>query len=383
MPLHIAESVLGVFAFDDKGKIIAFREFPRDHAEVAGKIASIQMGTPTEEHRGLITELMRKGHREFTLEFKPLAEKLQEEFKKAKFEVLIPNVAGSMLREKLQDIAEEIGFEGVDDFAREVNFILTRHKLRTEAAQRDSLIIQSIGLLDDIDKFTNILIGRVREWYSIHFPELDHLVPDHEIYIKLIMALGQRSEFTKEAIMKAAGLSEEESEKIAEAAANSLGAQFDEIDLSSLRRTCKEILELHDLRKEIADYIDGLMSQIAPNLRAVVGSAIGARLIAIAGGLQELSRMPASTIQVLGAEKALFRALKKKGSPPKHGVIFQYPEVRGAPKKLRGKIARALSGKVAIAARVDAMSGEFVGDKLEAELRARIANIKKAIRKEL
>jgi nucleolar protein 56 len=197
------------------------------------------------------------------------------------------------------------------------------------------------------------------------------------------MALGQRSEFTKEAIMKAAGLSEEESEKIAEAAAISLGAQFDEIDLSSLRRTCKEILELHDLRKEIADYIDGLMSQIAPNLRAVVGSAIGARLIAIAGGLQELSRMPASTIQVLGAEKALFRALKKKGSPPKHGVIFQYPEVRGAPKKLRGKIARALSGKVAIAARVDAMSGEFVGDKLEAELRARIANIKKAIRKEL
>ncbi|MGQ9788446.1 MAG: C/D box methylation guide ribonucleoprotein complex aNOP56 subunit, partial [Candidatus Hadarchaeaceae archaeon] len=100
------------------------------------------------------------------------------------------------------------------------------------------------------------------------------------------------------------------------------------------------------------------------------------------GGIQELSRMPASTIQVLGAEKALFRALKKKSSPPKHGVIFQYPEIRGSQKKLRGKIARALAGKVAIAARVDAMSGEFVGDKLEAELKARIAEIKIKMRKE-
>ncbi|MEM3452619.1 MAG: hypothetical protein QW835_03210 [Candidatus Hadarchaeum sp.] len=290
-------------------------------------------------------------------------------------------MAGSILRDKLQDIAEDLGFEKVDEFTREVNFILTRHKLRTEAAQRDSLIIQSIGLLDDIDRFTNILIVRVREWYSIHFPELDRLVPDHEVFLQLITKIGLRDDFTKEAVASASGLSEEESEKIAQAAAESLGARFDEIDLKSLKNACKEIFELYELRKEISEYIDGLMAQIAPNLRAVVGSAIGARLIAIAGGLQELSRMPASTIQILGAEKALFRALKRKGSPPKHGVIFQYPEVRGAPKKLRGKIARALAGKVAIAARVDAMSGEFVGDRLEAELKARIAEIKRKVRK--
>ncbi|MBC7218777.1 MAG: C/D box methylation guide ribonucleoprotein complex aNOP56 subunit [Hadesarchaea archaeon] len=382
MSIHVAESVLGVFAFDDKGKLISFRKFPRDPAVVAGKMVSIEMGTPTDEHRELIAELVRKNHREFTLESKHLVDKLKEEFKKARFEILIPNVAGSMLRDRLHDIAEELGFEKVDDFAREVNFILTRHKLRTEAAQRDSLITQSIGLLDDIDKFTNILVVRVREWYSIHFPELDRLVPDHEVFLKLITKIGLRDDFTKEAIANAAGLSEEESEKIAQAAAESLGARFDEIDLKSLKTTCEQIFGLFELRKEISEYIDGLMAQIAPNLRAVVGSAIGARLIAIAGGLQELSRMPASTIQILGAEKALFRALKKKGSPPKHGVIFQYPEVRGAPKKLRGKIARALAGKVAIAARVDAMSGEFVGDKLEAELKARIAEIKRKMRKE-
>jgi len=115
---------------------------------------------------------------------------------------------------------------------------------------------------------------------------------------------------------------------------------------------------------------------VAPNLRAVVGGSIGARLISLAGGLKELSRLPASTLQVLGAEKALFRALRSRARPPKHGVIYQYPEVRGAPKWQRGKIARALAGKLSIAARVDAMSGEFVGDKLVAGLKTRIADIK-------
>lgn len=376
MPTHVAESVLGVFAFDDKGNLVAYKMFPHDQIEVAGKIASIQMGTPTAEHRELISELFEEGHRDFTLESKLLVSRLREEFKKARFEHLMPNMAGSTLREKLRDIAKDIGFEDVDKFARDVNFILTRHKLRTEAAQRDRLIIQSIGLLDDTDKLANILIGRLREWYSIHFPELDRLVQDHEAYIKLILATGNREGFTKQAIINAAGLSEEDAEKIVEASMETLGAQFDELDIGSLQKTGKEILSLYELRKEISNYIDGLMSQIAPNMRTVAGSSIGARLISIAGGIQRLSRMPASTVQVLGAEKALFRALKKKGSPPKHGVIFQYPEVRGSPKKLRGKIARALAGKIAIAARVDAMSGVFVGEKLEADLKARIANIK-------
>ncbi len=376
MKIHIAESVLGVFAFDDSGNAVASRKFPHDKIEVAGKMASLQMGTPSAEHRELIAELLKAGHHDFTLESKSLVNRLKEEFKKATFEHQMPNAAGAALREKLQEIAEEIGFEKVDEFTREVNFILTRHKLRTEVSQRDSLIIQSIGLLDDADKFTNILIGRLREWYSLHFPELDRLVQDHEAYVKLVLALGHRDAFAKEAIVSAAGLSEQEAERIAEASADTLGAQFDEIDVGALKRTCREILSLYELRKEVSSYIDGLMSQIAPNLRTVAGSSIGARLISIAGGIQRLARMPASTIQVLGAEKALFRALKKKGSPPKHGVIFQYPEVRGAPKKLRGKIARALAGKIAIAARVDAMSGEFVGNKLDSEVKARIANIK-------
>jgi nucleolar protein 56 len=376
MPTHIAESVLGVFAFDDEGKMIAFKRFPPDTIEVAGRLASIQMGTLTGEHRELIGELIEGGNREFTLESEQLANALRKEFRRAKFETNIPNKAGSVLRSRLRDISEEVGFEDVDKFAREVNFILTRHKLRTEAAQRDKLIVQSISMLDEVDRFSNILMGLIREWYSTHFPELDRLVPDHELYLKLVLSLGSRRQFIPAALKDITELPEDRADEIVEAAQTSLGAEFDEIDIEVLQACAQRILDLYELRVRIAEYIDGLMAQIAPNLRTVVGGSIGARLISLAEGLERLARLPSSTIQVLGAEKALFRALKTRARPPKHGVIYQYPDVRGSPRQLRGKIARALAGKIAIAARVDAMSGEFVGDRLAADLKARIANIR-------
>jgi len=376
MPTHIAECVLGVFAFDDEGKMIAFKRFPSDSIEVAGRLASIQIGTLTGEHRELIGELIEKGNHEFTLESKPLVNGLRKEFRRAKFETNMPNKAGSILRGRRRDIAEEVGFKDVDKFAREVNFMLTRHKLRTEAAQRDRLIIQSISVLDEVDKSSNILVGLVREWYSTHFPELDRLVLDHELYLKLVLSLGNREQFTSTALKDIAELPDDRANRIVEAAQTSLGAEFDEIDIEVLQACAQMISDLYELRGRIAEYIDGLMAQIAPNLRAVVGGLIGARLISLAGGLERLARLPSSTIQVLGAEKALFRALKTRARPPKHGVIYQYPDVRGSPRQLRGKIARALAGKMAIAARVDAMSGEFVGDRLAANLKARIANIR-------
>ena len=357
--------------------MLASKDFPRDAVEVSGRLASVQMGTPTDEHRKLIAELIREKHREFTLESELLASKLREEFGRAKFEVQMPNKAGEVLRSKLQEIAEQAGFKEVGELVREVNLILTRQKLRAEAAERDKLVIQTIGVLDEIDKFANILSGMIREWYSTHFPELSRLVPEHRAYLKLILDLGSRGRFTEAAVKDAAGLSEEDAARIAEASRSSLGASFDELDIKALRDCAREVFALFELRENIAGYVDGLMAQIAPNLRELVGGLIGARLISIAGGLKEISHMPASTLQVLGAEKALFRALRTRARPPKHGVIYQYPEVRGAPRRQRGKIARALAGKLAIAARVDAMSGGFVGDKLAADLKARIAEIKR------
>lgn len=374
MVVHISECVLGVFAFDESKRLLAYKLFPRDVTAIAGRLVSIQMDMPTQEHRELVAELIKKRHKKFLLESEGLASKLQDEFKQCKFESLMPNKAGEVLRGSLHEIAAQIGVEEVNKLMHDVNLLLTREKLRKEAAQRDKLIIQAINMLDELDKSINTINGRIREWYSLHFPELNKLVIGHETYLKLILSLGTRNNFTSEAI-KSIGLSDKEASEISYAAENSLGAPFDEFDVKAIRNCAQEVLDLTEVRERVAEYIDGLMAQVAPNLRAVIGSSIGARLISLAGGLEDLGKLPASTIQVLGAEKALFRALRTKAKPPKHGVIYQYPEVRGSPKWQRGKIARAIAGKIAIAARVDAMSGEYVGDKLVADLKTRIAEI--------
>ncbi|MDI6820179.1 MAG: hypothetical protein QMC89_04670 [Candidatus Hodarchaeaceae archaeon] len=376
MVVYIAECVLGVFAFDDKGEMLGLRQFPQDAVKIAGRLASIQMGTPTDEHRELIAELIKQGQREFCLESEELAARLREEFRRARFVAQMPNKAGEILRGSLRKIAGQLEVEGADKLIRDVNLLLTRERLREEAAERDKLIIQAINMLDELDRSTNIICGRIREWYSIHFPELDRLVPDHQTYLKLILELGARENFTPSAVKAAVQLSDEDAEKIAQAAQSSFGATFDGLDIEAIHGCAKEVFAMYEAREKMAEYIDGLMAQLAPNVRAVVGGSIGARLISLAGGLKELARMPASTVQILGAEKALFRALRARSKPPKHGVIYQYPDIRGAPRWQRGKIARALAGKLSIAARVDVMSGEFIGDKLTADLKARIADIR-------
>ncbi|MDP8003839.1 MAG: C/D box methylation guide ribonucleoprotein complex aNOP56 subunit, partial [Caldisphaera sp.] len=135
--------------------------------------------------------------------------------------------------------------------------------------------------------------------------------------------------------------------------------------------------QMYNLRKDLDQYATSAMKEVAPNITELVGPLLGARLISLAGGLERLATMPASTIQVLGAEKALFRALKTGGRPPKHGIIFQYPEIYKSPKWQRGKIARALAAKLAIAAKVDAYSGRFIGNKLKEDLNKRTEEIKK------
>ncbi|RLI16433.1 C/D box methylation guide ribonucleoprotein complex aNOP56 subunit, partial [Candidatus Bathyarchaeota archaeon] len=133
--------------------------------------------------------------------------------------------------------------------------------------------------------------------------------------------------------------------------------------------------ELYKLRESLEAYLDKAMEEVAHNTKALVGSLLGARLIAIAGGLTNLAKRPASTIQVLGAEKALFRSLKTGTRPPKHGIIFQHTFLHEAKKWQRGKIARALAGKIAIAARTDAFGGRYIGEELKADLEKRIEEI--------
>jgi nucleolar protein 56 len=222
----------------------------------------------------------------------------------------------------------------------------------------------------------NLFVNRLREWYSVHFPELNDIVEDHRLYVKLVASLGSRENFS-ESSLKELGVPEQLAGKMLDASKRSLGADISEHDLEAIRTFASIILQLYELRDQLEGYVNRIMKEVAPNITELVGPLLGARLISLAGGLDRLATMPASTIQVLGAEKALFRALRTGGRPPKHGIIFQYPEIFRAPKWQRGKIARALAAKLAIAAKVDAFSGRFVGDRLNAELRERIDEIKK------
>jgi nucleolar protein 56 len=237
------------------------------------------------------------------------------------------------------------------------------------------VIAQAIQTLDDLDRTVNLFMGRLREWYGIHFPELDRLIEKHETYARLVMNLGYKDNFSLEALEKE-GLPKERAENTAEVAEKSMGADMAKQDLAEIQALSKNVLELYVLRKNMENYVDKTMEEVAPNTKAVAGALLGARLIAIAGSLQNLAMKPASTIQVLGAEKALFRSLKTGARPPKHGLIFQHALLHDAKRWQRGKIARVLAGKLAIAARIDAFGGRYVGDALKADIEKRLAEIR-------
>ena len=223
---------------------------------------------------------------------------------------------------------------------------LAIYKIKKESASEDKHLIQAINSIDEIDESISKLIERIREWYALYFPEMD-VIKNNETYIKLIS-----QNKSKEKIMEA---------KPDAFPINVMDLEDDinPQDLEIMNKYANSIFELQKTRKEIEDYIDIKMDTIAPNLKLIVGSSLGAKLISHAGGLKRLATYPSSTVQIMGAEKALFRHLKSGDRPPKYGLIYQHPQVRGAKWWNRGKIARMLAGKISLAVRRDVFTKTF------------------------
>lgn len=376
LTLSIVECPLGIYAVDENGEIIDSERFPDDIRKKSGKLSLLKEGELADEHTKLVERLIDQGHSEFVSESGKTVENLNKRFENADFEVKIPNFGSKKIRKSLRDLIRQSGEEDPNELLRSINMLITREALRRETSERDKIVIEAIDSIDEIDKSINTLYSRIREWYGIHFPELERHISEPEEYFELVSDLGRRDKFTKENLLER-GVSEEKAEKIRRSKEESVGAEFNKIDLGVIQNVVEKVKGIQQAREETSEYLEGIMNQVAPNIKELVGSLIGGRLISLAGGLDELAKMPSSTIQVLGAEKALFRALNKGAKPPKHGIIFQYPEIRSSPKSIRGKIARALAGKLAIAARVDSMSGRYVGDDLKEELNERIEEIKR------
>ncbi|KAG8715422.1 Nucleolar protein 58 [Ceratobasidium sp. 423] len=239
---------------------------------------------------------------------------------------------------------------------------LSRFKLKFSPDKVDIMVIQAIALLDDLDKEINIYSMRVKEWYGWHFPEMGKIIVDNLAYAKVVREMGFR---TNAATTSLASILPEELELTLKAAAEiSMGTEISESDISHIHPLCDQVISISAYRAQLSEYLRNRMNAIAPNLTALVGELVGARLISHAGSLMSLAKHPASTVQILGAEKALFRALKTKHDTPKYGLIYHASLIGQAPQKLKGKMARMVATKAALSIRVDALAD--VDEKSEA-----------------
>jgi nucleolar protein 56 len=383
MKATIVECVMGVFGFGEANELVEHVFFSKDPREIAERLGKVEAGKVIEEIVTVVEKLQGKGYATFVFESSKLAQNIREKLK-IEVDVEKPSEAGELLRGNLEKFAVDLGFvkrqEQLREWVHKVSIELTKIKVRKAVEKRDLLVVQAIQTIDDLDKTLNLFMSRLREWYGLHFPELDRLIDKHETYARLVVNLGSKDVFTAENLEKE-GLPKAKAKQIAEISTASMGADLSEGDMDQIKAMCKNTLELYDVRQSLEKYVDSVMDEVAPNIRALVGSLLGARLIALAGGLTNLAKLPASTVQILGAEKALFRSLRTGARPPKHGIIFQHSLIHEAKRWQRGKVARALAGKLTIAARVDAFSGKYVGDALKIDLEKRIEEIKKKYEK--
>jgi nucleolar protein 56 len=331
MDLIMVTKWFGVFLCD-RDKVRKHTLFEKEPKLIAAKLAEVQRGNILPEEEQLAQKRMHVSDARLAKLGRP--EVFDSSFIKAEdFGYSMP---------LMQQVMVELG------------------KLRTrEPLAPDKNILQAIRAIDDLIENINLASERLHEWYGLHFPELADYEKD-ERYAELIGRHGYR-----EAILKAIDVQLE-----------SVGADMLDEDISVIQDFAMLVSEMYEAKSRLDAYVQKRMEEYAPNMTALLSANLGARLISLAGGLQRLAKLPSSTMQLLGAEKAMFLHLRSHKAPPKHGIIFQHPAINRAPYWQRGKVARSLASKATIAARVDYYKGEFIGDQLKAGMEKRIAEIK-------
>lgn len=353
MKAYIVTALFGCFGVDEKDKIIGFIPFPRDPERIAEKLKTAEFEM-IEEEKKLMHGLWEKGYKEFIFSIRKSGAKHIEPNNKAE----------QFVKENLRKLAVDRKF--VKDQAEfnqllsRVNLELTKVKIK-KAIGRDSLVMQTVGAIEELDRSINIFIERLREFYGLHFPEMDRTISDHKKYARIIEKYGSREK-----------IDEPELKQFTQ---KSMGADFKDYDIKAVQSIASEILKMYQLREDLTKYLEDLLKEVAPNFTELAGPILAARMIAKAGGLDKLSKMPSSTIQLIGAEKSLFRFLHGKGKSPRFGILYYHPLVLNAPEKLKGRVARVLASKLSIAAKMDFYSKEYKADKLKKEMDEKIRKI--------
>ena len=332
MVLYIYSNIIGSFVFNTGLRIIDKTLF--DEKDIVNNALKLNNNEWLEEEKALIK---KHGHKIIYLGKKKT--ELIETSKDNKF---------TEINERISQIPNFY------QLMRKAGIIIAKHKIKNSVKQ-DTLVIQAISNIDELDRVANTLIKRLREWYELYLPEFSKKLRDNEKFVELILKK-KKTELLKE---------------INISSKKSMGADLNETDIKPITELAKTITSLYTLRESQSQYLELLIKKSYQNMYAITGSQIGAKLISFAGGFERLAKFPASTIQLLGAEEALFRHLKTGAKSPKYGILHEHPLVTQARASERGKVARALGDKISIAVKVDFFKGKFIGDKLRKQLEAK------------
>ena len=369
MKCYLTCSFAGFISLDENCILLDYELFPRD--KLKERFAKITTGIVTREEELILKRLVKKFD-SIIIETNTPHSRYKNLKESTKFKYETPNLAGEFLRSNMEDLLTKTGFLKSDDnltkIIHDLSIEITNDRMQKASESEDMFLIQAINSIEELDETTGKMVERLREWYSIHFPELDK-IKNHERFVEIIADIGDRDSILDSGVL--------DPDKDSVRIDRTIGAPISEIDLLILKEFASSIKSLQITKRSITEYIDKRMSEISPNLKDLTGASLGAKLIAHVGSIERLSKMASGTVQVLGAEKALFRHLKTGERPPKHGLIFQHPEVRGAKWWIRGKIARTLALKISLAVRKDVYSGEY-DPSISESFEIRIEEIKKA-----
>lgn len=367
--IHVVETLIGVFGVTEDNEIVEAVLYPRNPDKISAALDRQSSGEVSREVADAMEKLIQRGFDTFVFINRVLAETVKRKYG-VQVDAVGRSEADNFVRENLEALAVEHGL--VEDaskvyaLSQKVTTLTAKKAVQRAQSERSVIVTQAAQLLNELDKTLNVLSNKLREWYGVHFPELSRHVDNHRTYAQVVNTIGDRINIDA-GQLKELGLGRQ-AKAIITSAQDSMGAPMAPDDIGEITRLASRLLSLYEYRPEVESYLASTAMEVAPNLSEVAGPVLAAKLIEKAGSLKKLAMMPSGTIQLLGAEKALFRSKKTGSKPPKHGLIFQHPYVHSKPRKLRGRSARTLASKLALAARADVFSGNPIGVELRRQL---------------
>jgi nucleolar protein 56 len=250
-----------------------------------------------------------------------------------------------------------------------------KEDISTSYSNEEFALVQAINAYIETNKSYNLTFERISEWYGIYFPEVK--IPNPKTLADLIIVLNSKDQISKEKIDEIIN-DEGKSESIYQKASSTMGRGMGEREAKAIIGFAKMSNKMNETLLELESYIKETSTELMPNTTYLTDEKIAAELLSKAGSLERLATMPASTIQLLGAEKALFKHIKFGSKPPKYGVLFKLAEISNGPRDKRGRIARAYATKICIGLKADFYTKNFIAEKLKEDLNAVIKKIKES-----